>query len=43
MSTPPTPDQYEEHLVLEAEARRLLFTGARTANSFSTSPFPTRP
>ncbi|MEV5478597.1 malonic semialdehyde reductase [Streptomyces sp. NPDC052207] len=36
----PTTDLYEEHLVLEAEARELLFTGARTANSFSEEPVP---
>jgi 3-hydroxypropanoate dehydrogenase len=40
MNTLPTPDLYEEHLVLEAEARRLLFTDARTANSFSDEPVP---
>ncbi|MFE3021081.1 malonic semialdehyde reductase [Streptomyces sp. NPDC059256] len=40
MNTPPTPDLYEEHLALGAEARRLLFTGARTANSFTDEPVP---
>ncbi|MFD7893741.1 malonic semialdehyde reductase [Streptomyces sp. NPDC059568] len=36
-STTP-PDLFEEHLALEPAARELLFTAARTANSFADEP-----